>query len=448
MYNYINALMHLIFEDKNEFIRQLFSTRQNFYDYKQWLESNQIYFNWLENINENNLGILIKSKTIEVVEALLHINISNELNYFIEFERQFTHSIYINLPNTKKTSRHYCINLVLEENSSLLFSNPTKAFNYTLFQADHWPGILYINQKGFKFKSLNGQLSKQDESYFIHLSDLHLGTRHNNNGKISLLRSLDNLFNIIDSPIKTKFLITGDLMNSPNRKNMYLAAGLMNDLKKRYQSDLTFILGNHDMIVHGLNLLRTQKSKVVAYLLGENIKVLEKEKIILIKINSCYEGNLARGKVGSVQLNEIDAELSAIPNLYQYQLIVMIHHHVIPINKAQFLKKKWNEGNIIQKIADSSKALIDADVLIEWMQKHHIQYIFHGHKHIPYFTKHLNFYVISCGSSCGVLKESKIKYITYNVLKYNIKEKKMKVCLIYYDSMLDHNKRIELHLLK
>ena len=48
----------------------------------------------------------------------------------------------------------------------------------------------------------------------------------------------------------------------------------MNRLKRKYHSDVTFVLGNHDVIVYGLNILKKQKTKVVAYLLGENIKIL------------------------------------------------------------------------------------------------------------------------------------------------------------------------------
>ena len=95
-----------------------------------------------------------------------------------------------------------------------------------------------------------------------------------------------------------KFLITGDLMNSPNRKNMYAASHFMNRLKRKYHSDVTFVLGNHDVIVYGLNLLKKQKTKVVAYLLGENIKVYPDVKMIVIKIDSTSQGNLARGMVG------------------------------------------------------------------------------------------------------------------------------------------------------
>ena len=65
-------------------------------------------------------------------------------------------------------------------------------------------------------------------------------------------------------------------------------------------------------------------------------------------MDTTSEGNLARGKVGKRQLDEIDDELSAIDHLEEYTLLVMLHHHVYPINKAEFIKTKWHEKNIYQ----------------------------------------------------------------------------------------------------
>ena len=58
-----------------------------------------------------------------------------------------------------------------------------------------------------------------------------------------------------------KFLITGDLMNSPNRKICMQPPHFMNRLKRKYHSDVTFVLGNHDVIVYGLNLLKNKRQK-------------------------------------------------------------------------------------------------------------------------------------------------------------------------------------------
>ena len=104
---------------------------------------------------------------------------------------------------------------------------------------------------------------------------------------------------------------------------------------------------------------------------------------------------------------------------------------------------------VVGKIVETSKELVDSEVLIEWLEKRHVQYILHGHKHIPYFRKHNKFYVVSCGSSCGYLKESKMKYLSYNVLKYDNLTHKMKVCLICYEAAnSNEGRRIEVHLFK
>lgn len=86
-------------------------------------------------------------------------------------------------------------------------------------------------------------------------------------------------------------------MNSPNTKNMYQANSFMTMIRKRYKADISFVLGNHDMIVKGLSIGGRQRTKVIAYLLGEKIKVIEKDKIVLVKIDSNAGGNLARGMI-------------------------------------------------------------------------------------------------------------------------------------------------------
>ena len=193
-------------------------------------------------------------------------------------------------------------------------------------------------------------------------------------------------------------------MNSPNRKNMYAASHFMNRLKRKYHSDVTFVLGNHDVIVYGLNLLKKQKTKVVAYLLGENIKVYPDVKMIVIKID--------------------------------YTLIAMMPHHLMPLRKDDFLKIKWNEKLFMGKIADSTKALVDAQDVMYWLEKHHVRYIFHGHKHIPCVVKKGNTYIMAGGSSCGGgTRERKSSYLSYNLLKYNRKDQAFKYCFVFYDDL-------------
>ena len=48
---------------------------------------------------------------------------------------------------------------------------------------------------------------------------------------MQLYNSLDYIVPLLKSKEKLKVLITGDLMESPNRKNMYLANDFMNRIK-------------------------------------------------------------------------------------------------------------------------------------------------------------------------------------------------------------------------
>lgn len=274
------------------------------------------------------------------------------------------------------------------------------------------------------------------DSYYVQLSDLHLGSKKRNQGLMALEESLDETCKLLRSYYQLKFLITGDLMNSPNRKNMYEASAFMKLLKNKYQGDVSFILGNHDVIVNGLNIFKRQKSKVIAFLLNESIKILEDDKIVLIKIDSTVEGNLARGKVGQKQLDDIDEELAQIKNLSNYTLVAMLHHHLFPISRDEFLKQKWREKLIVGRIMDSSKALVDSRQLVEWLRGHQIQYVLHGHKHLPYFINQEGMYVIAAGSSCGSgARESNSRYLSYNVLKYDHRYKRFKYCFIIYDDV-------------
>jgi predicted phosphodiesterase len=223
---------------------------------------------------------------------------------------------------------------------------------------------------------------------------------------------------------------------------------------KRLLSDTNLplygVLGNHDMIVHGVNIGGGQKSKVIAYLLGDKIKILEDDKIILIKIDSNSQGSLARGAVGSRQLYEIEEELSTVDHLEDYTPVVLLHHHVYKVGKADFLKVAFKEKAILGKLLDSSKALIDAPIFISWLKRQRIRYVLHGHKHIPFFMKKDHAYIISAGSATGGgLKEEKSKYLSYNLLKYDYINNKMSVCFIFYIDRLKTNRsRVEIYIME
>lgn len=456
----LNTFFNMILGNEPAYMRALFSSYEDFVEMRQWMRDKKLPTFTLDTIDETVFRMLRPKMTANEVGALLH-------TYFVEEMKQIQ-DLYKNrlqvlmLPSLEKEIEYhldiagdnidyYEVKDIFYRND-LSFFDPFPPFLMAINHCDLWGGVLVFDAQNEVFCPIHNDKDKDyvekalmennvfdilrlydHDSYFIQISDLHLGREKTIKGLNQLYTSLDYMIPKLHSHYKPKFLITGDLMESPNRKNMYLANDFMIHLKKIYKADITFILGNHDVIVHGFNMGRTQKSKVIAYLLGEHVKVIEDEKLVIIKIDSTSEGNLARGKVGQRQLKEIDDELDTIDHLEDYTIIVMVHHHVYPITKAQFLKTKWHEKTFINKILESSKALVDADLLIQWLDKRHIQYVLHGHKHLPFFRKEEQKFIISGGSSTGSLKESKSKYISYNLIKYNNLEKKMKTCIIFYD---------------
>ncbi|MFQ8706870.1 MAG: metallophosphoesterase family protein [Thomasclavelia sp.] len=471
-YDLINCYLNLIFDDSITYFNRILDGYRGFCQFRKWMRKRNINLNAIENIGYDTFMAISKAKRVDQITERIDPKHLQELIDYVNIERDkyqiivlssfdYNESINIYLTSKQiikdfsndKVSVINCHSLLKKDD--LTFYGPFKHFISALYQIDRWPGLLIFKGEDWSFVPVYTIKDIQDvmfkinhdtifsskylspyDSYFVQLSDLHLGSKKKNEGRLALEESLDETCKQLRSYYQLKFLITGDLMNSPNRKNMYEASGFMKLLKNKYGGDVSFILGNHDVIVNGFNIFKRQKSKVIAFLLNESIKVFEEEKIILIKIDSTVEGNLARGKVGQKQLSDIDEELENIPNLPEYTLVAMLHHHLFQITRDEFLKQRWREKVFVGRIMDSSKALVDSQELVWWLRKHQIQYVLHGHKHLPFFNNHDGMYVIAAGSSCGSgAKESDSRYLSYNVLKYNHRYKRFKYCFIIYDDM-------------
>ena len=456
-------------------MRDVFETYEHFCIFREWLFHHDIYMPSFNIIDQTIFAVAKSFSSVNDVRHVLHGDIRQEIQ---ELRRKYEHMTHIIMfpgvnhkpflsfsLDDKKVMIHQITDSIDELH--LVIDDPFPGCYDALLNIDKWPGALIFtkDQSTFypirsledieKLKRLmtSDQLYKNKgthSSYYLHLSDLHLGPAKKSKQLEALYDSLNILMPYLHSDHKIKTIITWDLMNSPSKKNMYKANDFMTSLKKRYHADVTFVLGNHDMIVHGVNIGGGQKSKVIAYLLGDKLKILEDDKIILIKIDSNSQGSLARGAVGSRQLYEIEEELSTVEHLEQYTLVVMLHHHVYKVGKADFLKVAFKEKAILGKLLDSSKALIDAPIFINWLKRQTIRYVLHGHKHIPFFMEKDHAYIISAGSATGGgLKEEKSKYLSYNLLKYDYINHKMSVCFIFYIDRLKTNRsRVEIYMME
>lgn len=471
----INIFYNMIYGQDTAFMRDVFETYEHFCIFREWLFHHDIYMPSFNIIDQTIFAVAKSFSSVNDVRHVLHGDIRQEIQ---ELRRKYEHMTHIIMfpgvnqdpfPSFSLDDKKVMVHQITDsiDELHLVIDDPFPGCYDALLNIDKWPGALIFtkDQSTFypirsledieKLKRLmtSDQLYKNKgthSSYYLHLSDLHLGPAKKSKQLEALYDSLNILMPYLHSDHKIKTIITGDLMNSPSKKNMYKANDFMTSLKKRYHADVTFVLGNHDMIVHGVNIGGGQKSKVIAYLLGDKLKILEDDKIILIKIDSNSQGSLARGAVGSRQLYEIEEELSTVEHLEQYTLVVMLHHHVYKVGKADFLKVAFKEKAILGKLLDSSKALIDAPIFINWLKRQNIRYVLHGHKHIPFFMEKDHAYIISAGSATGGgLKEEKSKYLSYNLLKYDYINHKMSVCFIFYIDRLKTNRsRVEIYMME
>ena len=267
----------------------------------------------------------------------------------------------------------------------------------------------------------------EDRFNIVHLSDIHIGKEDINDNIPLMTKSIDKYTKYLKD---YRFIITGDMVNTPSEENNKGYEMLKNHLESISNKEVISILGNHDVNTSGLKFL----PKKGPYNIYPIINVDEKNKHIYVLLNSNVSGIttvFARGQIGKEQLARLEYAYSDIKKKYdvtKYDTIVLLHHHVVPIKTP----KEFKEGIIKRVISsDITMQLGDADKLLKWLKKEHIKYVMHGHKHVPSFTKYEELNVISCGSSSGAdykFKDGK-PCISMNILRIN-KEKPF--CLEYY----------------
>ena len=262
-YDLINCYLNLIFDDSITYFNRILDGYHGLCQFKEWMRKRNINLNAIENIDYDTFMAISKAKRIDQITERIDPRHLQELIDYINIERDkyqivvlssfdYNESINIYLTSKQiikdfsndKVSIINCHSLL--EKDDLTFYGPFKHFVSALYQIDRWPGLLIFKGEDCSFvpvytiKDIQEVMFKINhdtvfsskylspyDSYFVQLSDLHLGSKRKNQGRLALEESLDETCKQLRSYYQLKFLITGDLMNSPNRKNMYEASGFM-----------------------------------------------------------------------------------------------------------------------------------------------------------------------------------------------------------------------------
>lgn len=183
----------------------------------------------------------------------------------------------------------------------------------------------------------------------IHLSDLHLGwiDRETKAGTIERFEKIINRIISIKKPARDYVIvITGDLVNNANKKDLYITAKKHISILKKAGFKVLIIPGNHD---YGTGTLGNEKFvKIFKETFFENAEV-EYPKIDIIGKNlfigldsmaeelHVYDKLFADGELGVKQLSRLKDILNNKISS-KHKKVVYLHHHPFHPHPAHQLK--------------------------------------------------------------------------------------------------------------
>jgi predicted MPP superfamily phosphohydrolase len=352
-----------------------------------------------------------------------------------------------------------------------VFSKFEKAYN----NIDLWPGVLLWNNDDSLFLKVENERDlydiyevlryekgsfnylrqnferkqeKRKHAYFFHISDLHFGYQESNKRKLRLTKILENqLLQLNDNALAVP-IITGDLMDIPNDENKNTYLEFCELIKSKGFEEPIQILGNHDI---NAKIIKsdTHEKAIISELTGQRqIQTIDQLDLAFIKFNSNVGGNLAQGKIGSDQLMNVGTEIDSLKNKERLNFIALLHHHPKIIDNPSWYAEDFYERYLGTKFFEKTMKLVDADIFLQWLENRGIKLVLHGHKHIPKIHMHNDITIVAAGSATGKVKhkEDGKTFLTYNLIKYDIEDKKPVSCSIIAEEILGAGtKNILLH---
>lgn len=334
-----------------------------------------------------------------------------------------------------------------ERPQSLTVFNAFPHYDVALNQAGTWPAVMFWgDQDDFAFVPVGSedelvnlfsilkyeknpireirhyaQSKKSPSHYLFHLSDLHFGTKKADRNELRLKQLLKSQLSVLTDEDTVSFVITGDVVQSPNISNQKDFDSFAEFLEGRTGETPIRVLGNHDINTNGLAILGSNQR--VTSLTSEypRYEILEDPKVILLLFNSNISGPLGKGEIGQDQMAKMGNQLDNLQNLGDYTLVAVMHHHLRTLPKPGYYDRIWFERFIPSDFVEEFLTLDDAAIFEEWLRKRNVSIVLHGHKHIQYVKEYDGLWVISCGSSTGQIthKEKGKTYLSFNVISFS-----------------------------
>ncbi len=251
----------------------------------------------------------------------------------------------------------------------------------------------------------------------LHLSDTHIGSNKSIERIVRVKNLLKEYMDKNRGDASVLFLVSGDVMQTPDESNVICANDLYDYLKDLQPSgqDPIFVLGNHDVRRKGV-LRNRSTSSSLAPAIRTRIEWVRDHPVGILCWNSADGGRMARGKITGEQYRTIEEGLIPSPGgSAKPVLISLLHHHPLQWRRIDpemhRFQIKTLGGSLRKSVGfayEQMDGLANAPEFIRFCDSHGVKVILHGHKHIPIAGKipeHLlengPILIFGCGSSVG-----------------------------------------------
>lgn len=357
------------------------------------------------------------------------------------------------------------INELIQQNRTVWFVRDYK-------ETDRDYEIVLLNANILEPKDFSTQYFETGGTSMLWLSDLHFGSsvfpinQQDDANAVTLTAHIKSAWP--DASNMSGLIITGDITSIGQNEGFCIAKEFIADLNRNLTRPLSseniiFCPGNHDF-VRKEELIESRKPENISenpenfegfrdfyhsihnlnpnkYLVcGKKILMSSGRVIEFVALNSLilqqYKDFEGHGFLSQEQLDFAADEMGWKEDSDSTSIrIVMMHHHYLPTCLAESVDA-----------TRASSVVYDAERLIQWLQKHNIRMLLHGHKHQS-FTARIcrnldsenakDIYVIGMGSTGAKNCENK-----FATIHFNIEDITINLYRIYHDN-IELDKRVQ-----
>lgn len=321
-----------------------------------------------------------------------------------------------------KSTRWPGILLWRRSDDPLFFPLPAEktedAIHWVLSRADdlaHAPGHLLAHRYLDAFPSC--RIHAGSRLTFLHMSDTHIGSKNSIERIVRLKGLLKEYMKQNRGDSSVVFLVSGDIMQTPDENNVICANDFHDFLKDLLPAgqEPIFVLGNHDVRRKGVLRMRATSSSLVPAT-HARIEWIPNHPVGILCWNSADAGRMARGKITGNQYRAIEEILRAAPGGNPHPILIsLLHHHPLQFRRIDPEMRRFHMktlGASLRKFIgyayEHMDGLANAPEFIRFCDSHGVRVILHGHKHIPISGKipeplleNRPILVFGCGSSVG-----------------------------------------------